>query len=213
MSNGYRLGTLTAISPELIIELDGGGELVGPRTLIHPDNLTVADRLVIGMMTAGPGSSDPCVLGKLGGFVGGSTPPAPLPAFLSLGNSGSQTTGTYNFVYLASCCCQGVFTVPPSGAVTVISGALTRVTTAGQYAGVGWELRAGATPGSGAVVLANSVYNMARNYNTQYCTSARTRVVYGLTPGQVLNIRQLAYLPAASGAITESALQVLPVPT
>ena len=82
-----------------------------------------------------------------------------------------------------------VFTAPPSGTVLVNLAMTSKTATAGLPVLCGFEIRAGASIGSGAVFLA-AHYVVSNGANT-YSTNGGAELVTGLTPGASYNARAM----------------------
>lgn len=107
----------------------------------------------------------------------------------------------------------GTFVAPPSGAVLVGFGGLTKSRADGQWVGIGVEVRTGSTIGSGTSVLAWSTNEGALNYNVNLTAVHRERLVTGLTPGDTYNVRMVvASVDTTAGAqLFRGTVHVTPV--
>jgi hypothetical protein len=96
---------------------------------------------------------------------------------------------------------QGTFIAPPSGNVLIFTGGQLRSGVDGQYAAIGYEVRAGAVIGSGTVVQAYSIDMALINFSVQSIRAlGGPFLLSGLTPGATYNARQMI----ASGTTTAS---------
>jgi hypothetical protein len=100
------------------------------------------------------------------------------------------STPSTSYVYLANSP-TAVFVAPPSGVVRLdYSGALVH-STAGMTAAWTPEVRTGATPGSGTVVLAASDNNRGSVKGSNDVEATRSMLLTGLIPGAQYNMRML----------------------
>lgn len=110
------------------------------------------------------------------------------------------------------------FTAPPSGSVIITVGGAASASANGNSAELGYEVRAGATIGSGTVVLAadpTRAVSGARAVNTGAAATiggSHRRMLTGLTAGASYNARVMARVfSAGAGATTARAILVEPV--
>lgn len=105
------------------------------------------------------------------------------------------------------------FIAPPSGQVMVMGRALAGTTTAGAYSFMDFEVKTGATIGSGTIVRAvNDVTSSVFQSSTasQQGTLAPSDLVTGLTPGAQYNAALVYRVTAGTGAFNRRWITVLP---
>ena len=135
--------------------------------------------------------------GSRPGFVSAAMRAAAFAATDSTNTTSVSTTGAA----MGARGGEGTFVAPPSGNILVWVGGQLRSGQAGQYAAIGFEIRTGATIGSGSVFWAYDIDRAVINFLT---TNIRAGMgpffVTGLTPGATYNIRNMI----ASGTTTAS---------
>lgn len=125
--------------------------------------------------------------------------------------TGSTYTSTGAFDNYPTSGAQGTFVAPNSGKVRITVGGFIKAGTAGQPAQLGWDLRAGATIGSGTMVQAMANTNAVGNYNNQYVNATTSTIVTGLTPGDTYNLRHHFYCTVTGSVVTATTLTVEPM--
>lgn len=109
--------------------------------------------------------------------------------------NGTTTSGAYTATLTGGTTCSVVFVATASGKVLI--GSNVNIDTPGNLGLCSIEVRTGATPGSGTIVL-------AANNDDALLTSAqinisRTKALSGLTPGSSYNVRQLFAVTGGTG--------------
>jgi hypothetical protein len=131
--------------------------------------------------------------------------------------TGSTTSTTYTATLTSSTTPQQAFVAPPSGKVLIHWSCYSTHTVANGFAYMSFEVRAGATLGSGTVFLAASDTNAIANRpsgagsvdDAQYGSS---KLVTGLTPGSSYNIQGMyKIVTAGTGTFINRRIIVQPV--
>jgi hypothetical protein len=113
---------------------------------------------------------------------------------LAFAGDGTQVTTTSTAgIAMGASGAQGTFVAPPSGIVEVEVMGQLGSSTDGQAAGCSFEVKTGATIGSGTVIDAASINKAALCANNQVVRSSQTHLVSGLTPGSTYNIRTILF--------------------
>lgn len=142
-----------------------------------------------------------------------ATEPPGVAAVSASEDTDLTTTSTGYSPGTAGAWCSVVFVAPRSGAVSVSVGAYLSATT-GATAVAGFEIRAGASVGSGSVIVSPTGYWSVQNKGTvPLLASSAPNVVRGLTPGSTYNSRVMhAITGAGTGSVGFRSLTVVPVP-
>ena len=131
-------------------------------------------------------------------------PPAdPAPAFFWFVSDGSTfTTTSTSGAAMGSSGAQGTFVAPPSGALLLIVSGQAKASVAGQGAVISFEVKEGATIGSGTVVSAHNINRGFLCANTQYVRGSMPYIIDDLVPGDTYNTRTVGI--SGSGSSTAS---------
>jgi len=114
------------------------------------------------------------------------------------GDGSAFATTSLTGVAMGASGAQGTFVAPPSGIVEVtVASQLRTVTTVGQSAIVGFEIKDGAVIGSGGSIQAFDANKAVLNANLGQVRSERTYQVTGLTAGATYNIRTICATTSA----------------
>ena len=132
-------------------------------------------------------------------------PPAPVvnPAFVRFsGNGSTATTTSTSGVALGAAGAQGTFVAPASGVVLLMVSGQIKASVAGTAATLSYEVKAGATIGSGTTIDGHDVDRGPLNTNTEYVRCTMPFLVDDLTPGDTYNTRTVGI--SGSGSSTAS---------
>lgn len=124
---------------------------------------------------------------------------------------GTVTSTAYTAIGLSGgTVCSVVFTAPTSGAVMIdFAALLTNSTT--QFTYTSPQIRTGATPGAGTVVVAAADEYALTNFSTNQLRWGGSLRVSGLTPGTVYNCQTLVRVTGGTGTVSRKRLAVSPL--
>jgi hypothetical protein len=87
---------------------------------------------------------------------------------------------------------EGTFVAPASGDVLIWVSGQAKASVAGQAAAIAYEVRAGATIGSGSIISSRTTDRSFLTTNTQYVRGSMPFLLEGLVPGDTYNVRTFA---------------------
>lgn len=119
------------------------------------------------------------------------------------GDGSTVTTTSTTHTSMGTSAASGTFVAPASGIVEVTVASQLKSSVAGQSCIVGFEIRTGATVGSGTGVQAFDDAKAVTSANTESIRTERTYQISGLVPGDTYNIR--TRYRSTSGSSTASA--------
>lgn len=126
--------------------------------------------------------------------------------------AGTTNSASYTATLTGGTTCSVVFVAPPSGNVLIHNNCEPTASSTTQAAYCSFEVRAGATPGSGTVFLAAATNHAVMGFGNLTTGKGRTKLVTGLTPGSTYNARQLFLSTSGTATFEGKELIAQPVP-